>query len=305
MFKGVGRSGGGEDVVWTVEEDAARGCRVRLGHSSDARQLERVSLKGRGCVILHLNTRVFHALTMAPQPAASPTPNVLKPPLASLLPPHLADSQPFFYPRKEFLPHEPRVPSSFSLLTLASHGLLRLYGFPPSVINALRRLFDNLCLTLDVRENVTNHFFEFSLDKKPWSNIKSLASERLIVAIFSTIFQLGFSFLSTIEYAREHDDRVAIAFSRPSTAPLNSSLPIVPNPNASASTLPHPGPMLFAISFPSNSQLRVIDPPLPLTPGILQAVRSAWPRGVASEKKVGDSYEFKLNGYKCECSFAL
>ncbi|KAM5535383.1 hypothetical protein V8D89_010905 [Ganoderma adspersum] len=235
---------------------------------------------------------------MAPQPAASPTPNVLKPPLPSLLPPHLANSQPLFYPRKEFLPHEPRVPSSFSLLTLAGHGFVRLYGFPPSVINALRRLFDNLFLTLDVRENVTNHFFEFSLDKKPWSNIKSLASERLIVAIFSVIFQHGFSFLSTIEYAREHDDRVAIAFSRPSTAPLNSSLPIVPNPNASASTLPHPGPMLFAISFPSNSQLRVIDPPLPLTPGILQAVRSAWPRGVASEKRMGDSYEFKLNGYK-------
>lgn len=244
-------------------------------------------------------THVFHALAMA-QPAASPTPNVLKPPLASPLPPHLANS--LFYPRKEFLPHEPRVPSSFSLLTLAGQGFVRLYGFPTSVIDGLRRLFDNLLLTLDVRENVTNHFFEFLLDKKPWANIKSLTSERLIVAIFSVIFQHGFSFLSTIDYAREHDDRVAIAFSRPSTAPVNSSLPVVPNPNASASTLAHPGPMLFAISFPSSSLLRVIDPPLPLTPGILQAVRSAWPRGVTSEKKLGDSYEFKLNGYKCECA---
>ncbi|KAI1797796.1 hypothetical protein LXA43DRAFT_969011 [Ganoderma leucocontextum] len=230
------------------------------------------------------------------QLAASPTPNVLKPPPPALLPAHLANS--LFYPRKEFLPNQPRVPSSFSLLTLAGHGFVRLYGFPPSVINGLRRLFDNLTLTLDVRENVTNHFFEFSLDKKPWANIKSLASERLIVAIFSVIFQHGYSFLSTIDYAREHDDRVAIAFSRPSPAPVNSSLPAVPNPSASASTLPHAGPMLFAISFPSNSLLRVIDPPLPLTPGILQAVRGAWPRGVASEKKLGDSYEFKLKGYR-------
>jgi hypothetical protein len=46
--------------------------------------------------------------------------------------------------------------------------------------------------------------------------------------------------------------------------------------------------------------LRVIAPPLHSTPAILQAVRGSWPRGVVSEKKVGDNcFEFKLKGYKC------
>lgn len=46
--------------------------------------------------------------------------------------------------------------------------------------------------------------------------------------------------------------------------------------------------------------MRVISPPRDSTPAILQAVRGSWPRGVISEKKVGDSaYEFKLRGYRC------
>lgn len=46
--------------------------------------------------------------------------------------------------------------------------------------------------------------------------------------------------------------------------------------------------------------MRVISPPRDYTPAILQAVRGSWPRGVVSEKKVGDSaYEFKLRGYRC------
>ncbi|TBU64978.1 hypothetical protein BD310DRAFT_296010 [Dichomitus squalens] len=230
------------------------------------------------------------------QPSASPTPNVLKPPPAHSLPALLAS--PLFYPRKEFLRDHPRVVSAFALLTLAGTGFVRLYSFPDSVINGLRRLFDHQNLILSVRENAASHFFEFSLDTKPWANVKNLASEKLIVAILAVVFQYGYSFLSTIEYAREHDDRIAIAFSRPSTAPVNSSIPVVPNPNASCSTLPQAGPLLFAISFPSTSLLRVIEPPLPLTPAILQAVRSAWPRGISYEKKLGDSYEFKLKGYK-------
>ncbi|KAJ2918986.1 hypothetical protein MD484_g1380, partial [Candolleomyces efflorescens] len=45
--------------------------------------------------------------------------------------------------------------------------------------------------------------------------------------------------------------------------------------------------------------MRVISPPLHLTPAILQAVRGSWPRGVVSEKKVGENcFEFKLKGYK-------
>ncbi|KAI0757086.1 hypothetical protein C8Q80DRAFT_77102 [Daedaleopsis nitida] len=228
------------------------------------------------------------------QPSASPTPNVLKPPIAtspSAHPPNL-----LFYPRKEFLRDQPRVYSSFSLLTLAGQNLVRLYSFPDSVINGFRRFFDSQDLITGCRESAASHFFEFALEDKPWSNVKSLASEKLIVSILSVIYQYGFTFLSTIEYAREQDDRIALAFSRPTTAPVNSSIPVVPN--GSVSTLPQVGPMLFAVSFPSTALLRVIEPPLPLTPAILQAVRNAWPRGIAVEKKIGDSYEFKLKGYK-------
>ncbi|KAH9944459.1 uncharacterized protein BXZ73DRAFT_39827 [Epithele typhae] len=228
------------------------------------------------------------------QPSASPTPNVLKPPLSASPPALLSNS--LFHPRKEFLRDQQRVFSSFSLLTLAGTGLVRLYSFPDSVINALRKLFETLTDIGSCRESAANHFFEFSLESKPWANVKTLASEKLIVAILSVVYQFGFSFLSTIEYAREADDRIALAFSRPTNAPLNPPIPAVPS--GSASTLPQSSPMLFAISFPSTAILRVIDPPLPLTPGILQAVRNAWPRGIAYEKKIGDSYEFKLRGYK-------
>ncbi|KAI0374253.1 hypothetical protein BV20DRAFT_935857 [Pilatotrama ljubarskyi] len=236
------------------------------------------------------------------QPSPLPTPNVYKPPVPPS--PTLQTLNPMFYPRKEFI-RDQRIVSSFSLLTFASNGLVRLYSFPNSVVNALRRLFDLHNLILACRENPTTHFFEFSLDQKPWANLKNIMTEKLIVGIFSVIFQYGYSFLSTVEYGREHDDRIAIAFSRPTTAPASSAIPIMPN--ASTSTLPHASPMMFAISFPTPRVLRVIDPPLPLTPAILQAVRNAWPRGIADEKKLGDSYEFKLKGYKWfqENTFAI
>ncbi|RDX55954.1 hypothetical protein OH76DRAFT_1396302 [Lentinus brumalis] len=228
------------------------------------------------------------------QPPASPTPNVLKPPLTVSPPSNVPNL--LFHPRKEFLRDLPRVVSSFSLLTFAGQGLVRLYSFPDSVINGLRRLFEQQRNIVAVRENIAHNFFEFSLEHKPWSNVKSLEAEKLIISILSVILQYGYSFLSTIEYGREQDDRIALAFSRPTTAPVNSSIPAVPN--GSVSTLPQAGPMLFAISFPSTSLLRVIDPPLPLTPAILQSVRNAWPRGIAYEKKIGESYEFKMKGYK-------
>ncbi|KAI0335359.1 hypothetical protein GY45DRAFT_1333776 [Cubamyces sp. BRFM 1775] len=231
-----------------------------------------------------------------------PTPNVFKPPIPPS--PTLLTHNPIFYPRKEFI-RDQRVVSSFSLLTLAGNGAVRLYSFPNSVINALRRFFDTHKLSYGCRENPTTHLFEFSLDQKPWANIKTLMSEKLIVSIFSIIFQYGYSFLSTVEYGREHDDRVAIAFSRPTIAPNSSAIPIMPN--ISTSTLPHAGPMIFAISFPTPRVLRVIEPPLPFTPAILQAVRNTWPRGIADEKRLGDTYEFKLNGYKWfqENTFAI
>ncbi|KAI8995547.1 hypothetical protein BD414DRAFT_479856 [Trametes punicea] len=227
------------------------------------------------------------------QPSPLPTPNVFKPPVPPS--PTLQTNNPIFYPRKEFI-RDQRIVSSFSLLTLAGQGFVRLYAFPNSVVNGLRRFFDLHKLIISCRENPTTHFFEFSLDQKPWANFRSVVSEKLVVGIFSVIFQYGYSFLSTVEYGREHDDRIAIAFSRPTMAPTSSAIPIMPN--ASTSTLPHASPMMFAISFPTPRVLRVIDPPLALTPAILQAVRNAWPRGIADEKKLGDTYEFKLKGYK-------
>ncbi|KAL1952043.1 hypothetical protein VTO73DRAFT_1192 [Trametes versicolor] len=237
------------------------------------------------------------------QSSPIPTPNVFKPPVPPS--PTLQTSHPsLFYPRKEFI-RDQRIVSSFSLLTLAGSGFVRLYSFPHSVINALRRFFELQKIIVACRENETTHFFEFALDHKPWANLKNIVSEKLVVGIFSIILQYGYSLLSTIEYGREHDDRVAIAFSRPTTAPASSAIPIMPS--NSTSTLPHTGPMMFAISFPTPRVLRVIDPPLPLTPAILQAVRNAWPRGIADEKKFGDSYEFKLKGYKWfqENTFAI
>lgn len=78
---------------------------------------------------------------------------------------------------------------------------------------------------------------------------------------------------------------MAIAFSK-----LCSSM------NQSATSL-H-GRVPFAVSFPDKSSLRVINPPLHSTPAILQALRSAWPRGTSSENKIDtSSYEFKLKGY--------
>ena len=154
------------------------------------------------------------------QPSASPTPNVLKPPLASSLPAHVAS--PFFYPRKEFLRDHPRVVSSFALLTLAGTGFVRLYSFPDSVINGLRRLFDQHSLILTVRESAASHFFEFSLDGKPWANFKSLSSEKLIVAILavvSAISAFGFYRLAQGNLERRsvlHTLTQLLSFSRPS-----------------------------------------------------------------------------------------
>jgi hypothetical protein len=114
-----------------------------------------------------------------------------------------------------------------------------------------------------------------------------------LVDILTVIYTNGYSFVSSIDYGREHDDRLAIAFSKP-----------VLSPTSSAEFAPSIQPLKrlpFALSFPSATLLRVISPPLDSTPAILQAVRSSWPRGVVSEKKVGDSsFEFKLKGYKCK-----
>lgn len=206
-----------------------------------------------------------------------------------------------FMPRKEFLRDQPRTANAFSLMTISGSSFIRMYSFPAALIATLRRIFDQLSLVTAFREDVPQGLYEFTLDGKPWSSPKSVNSERLILQVLTVIYQYGYSFLSTIDYGREHDDRLAMAFSKPrssSPSPRSGS----PFGNVSQSSQDRSVRKIpFALSFPSATLLRVINPPLHMTPAILQAVRGSWPRGVVSEKKIGDaSYEFKLKGYRCK-----
>lgn len=209
-----------------------------------------------------------------------------------------SSSDPLFVPRKEFI-RDNRVASSFSLLALSGAGFVRLYSFSVALVNALHRRFSEQSLIIDARENGPKHFYEFTLEGKPWSRSKSVTSEKLIIDILAEILHCGYVFLSTIDYGREQDDRLAIAFARPGIPGTSSAL--LMQPNGSLTSLNQPTRQPFAISFSSVNLLRVVGPPLHSTPAVLQAVRGAWPRGVVSEKKVGDAtFEFKLKGYKCE-----
>ena len=191
--------------------------------------------------------------------------------------------EPSFTPRKEFLRIPLAAPDSFALLALSSANYIRLYSFPAAVIDALRQLFAQSIL-LSSSENAPQGLYEFVLDGKPWANPKAVSTEKLLLDILAIIYQCGYSYLSNIDYGRESDDRIAMVFSKPGGPPNEQRVQRVP----------------FALSFASATLMRVIAPPLHLTPAILQAVRASWPRGVVSEKKVGDnSFEFKLKGYKC------
>lgn len=204
-----------------------------------------------------------------------------------------------FHPRKEFIKGH-RVTSSFALLTLSGSGLVRLYSFPPPVVNALKGLFDQHGLVIGVRQDELRHFHEFALAGKPWANSKSLKAEKLIIDILTTVMHHGYGFLSTLDYGREQDDRLAISFSKPMlvSAVSGSTTALT---NASAVSLNVPIKTPFAISFLNSTLLRVISPPLHNTPAVLQSVRGTWPKGVEREGKIADGcYEFKLKGYKCE-----
>lgn len=207
-----------------------------------------------------------------------------------------------FMPRREFI-REERIPSTFALLTISSSSFIRLYGFPQPLISSIRRLLlEQERLAQGFREDIMQNFCEFVLEGKPWTNPKSIPSEKLLVDILAVFFQHGYAIVSTLDYGREQDDKVCIAFSKPTSYPSNSTIPAVLRSGGSS-----PSPALppvktpFALSFPNATTLRVVSPPLHSTPAILQAVRGAWPRGVESEKKVGDAtFEFKFKGYKCE-----
>ncbi|KAK0465403.1 uncharacterized protein EV420DRAFT_1514178 [Desarmillaria tabescens] len=180
-----------------------------------------------------------------------------------------------FVPRREFIREQRHTPNTFSLLAIASSNCIRLYSFPLPVVSHLHRFFDQRSLVSAFRE------------------------DRLLMEILSIIYQHGYSFLSSIDYGREIDDRVAMAFSKPSVTQSPRSDSPLPEGSKMSHSDKSKVKVPFALSFPSATTLRVICPPLDTTPAILQAVRGSWPRGVVSERKIGDhSFEFKLKGYK-------
>lgn len=204
-------------------------------------------------------------------------------------------------PRREFI-RDQHPASSFSILALSGPALLRLYSFPPDAVHALRNHLDSAHLILSSREVVQNNFCEISLDGKPWSNPKSTRTEKLLIDILYVLYRNDYNFLSTLDYGREQDDRIVMAFSRPSQSqppfPAAPPTPFHKKSSDSLTVVPHPVRVPFAVSFISQSVLRVIAPPLQLTPAILQTVRGSWPRGVVSEKIVAENvYEFKFKGY--------
>lgn len=187
-----------------------------------------------------------------------------------------------FLPRREFLQNSSRPSRSFSLLTLAGTSSLRFASFPDAVILAFRKYLDDRHLVRLFRENKDEELAEFTLVAKYWVNAKNVETEQLLLQLLVLLNSLGYTFLSSIDYGREPGDKLTLAFSRP----VGTSLTIQQ--------------LVFAISFASATSLRVLSPPLSSTPGILAAVRSAWPRGVVSETKAADNvWEFKLKGYAC------
>lgn len=206
-----------------------------------------------------------------------------------------------FAPRREFI-REEHTFSTFALFALSGSSSIRLYSFPPSVISALRQFFHNSKTGITQREDTSQTLCEFTIEGRPWALSRSISTEKLIVDLLAIVFRHGYIFLSTIDYGREQDDRLAMAFSKP--AVYGTSRPTSPDPvNTHGSPIPPPRTLRlpFAISFSSATVLRVINPPLNSTPAILQAVRGSWPRGVVAEKKIADTcFEFKLKGYKCK-----
>ncbi|KAF8649866.1 hypothetical protein AX16_005628 [Volvariella volvacea WC 439] len=208
-----------------------------------------------------------------------------------------------FVPRKEFI-RDPVTRHTFALLAIAGSNLVKLFSFPDSVSHALRMMLANQEYFKYYREDREQHMCEFTIHGKPWTSSKAFATEKLLMDIITLICRCGFSYLSTIDYGREQDDRLTIAFARPihATFPSPSGTPQLGTPLVDGVTThadrSRPLHLPFGLSFVSATVLRVISPPLHSTPAILQAVRGSWPRGVVSEKKVGsNSYEFKLRGY--------
>lgn len=210
-----------------------------------------------------------------------------------------------FVPRREFI-RDKTILNDFALLAVAGRNLIKLYAFPRPVVQALQNYLNQRFPYKEFREDLTQNQCEFVLEGKPWASPKAISTEKLFLSVVLHICQQGLSFVSTIDYGREPDDRCILVFSkqsiRPPASSSRSNTPLPGTPPVDPLIVDKPRSMRspFALSFASARVLRVIMPPLHSTPAILQAVRGSWPRGVVSEKKLGDCYEFKLKGYKCE-----
>lgn len=259
------------------------------------------------------------------QPNASPH----RPALGLPIPASPADSG--FLPRREFLPSSSKAKASnFALLSFSNTSSLRLSAFPPSVVGAVRKFFDEKKLLkiykdnrppLKDKENIENDrpadrpedefVAELTLVAKFWANAKTVETERLIIQILVLFNSQGYALLTSIA-GREPGDKLTLVFERPV---VYHSSPQQAQPNVNGHTPGHRQSghggstgsaianngvhqLLFGISFTSPTSFRCINPPLESTPGILQALRNAWPRGVEGESKIADGcFEFKLRGY--------
>ncbi|QRW04720.1 hypothetical protein RhiLY_03719 [Ceratobasidium sp. AG-Ba] len=183
-----------------------------------------------------------------------------------------------FQPRSEFVRSDNK-PQSYALVALNGTDTLRCHGVSPAALTALREVFGD-----DMRlygENAENHVAEFVFRNSPWSN-KSVRSETLITNMFAVLLIHQYTFLTAIDYGRQYLDKLSLTFTRPTS---------ISNPAPATESV-------FALSFTAPTTLRVVAAPLHATPAILQSVRGTWPRGVKSERKLGNgSWEFRLRGF--------
>ncbi|KAF9505675.1 hypothetical protein BS47DRAFT_1353720 [Hydnum rufescens UP504] len=181
-----------------------------------------------------------------------------------------------FTPRQEFV-KAPIVPHAFGLVSFNGSGILRLANFSVNVTQAVRRaLWDEI---RDFREDADLAVCELLLAGRPFSG-RSVRQEHIALDAISAILSQHYFLVTPIDYGRIYLDKLTLVFSR-ALIPRSA-----PQPERR---------IVFGISFVSSSSLRVVSPPLSLTPAILQVVRSTWPHGVVNEKWDNEgSYTFKL-----------
>ncbi|KAG8752907.1 hypothetical protein FRC11_007898, partial [Ceratobasidium sp. 423] len=189
----------------------------------------------------------------------------------------MSGPQQTFQPRSEFVRTE-ATPQSYVLAALNGADTLRLHNLSRSTLSALKEAFGNE--TRLYGEANDGQVAEFVFRNSPWST-KSARSETLIVQLFTTLLAHQYTFVTSIDYGRQYLDKLSLTFSRAAS----------PSGRLAADTV-------FALSFVTPTVLRVLHAPLHCTPAILQSVRSAWPRGVKDERKLGNGcWEFRLKGF--------